>query len=103
MVTAVRLMRRLPRDPSRAGRMRGVTPPPMRDNRCVTDAPERYEQLLAFIGSHLPGPVREQENDDGSILFTGGEPPEVVVRLTETTVAVATFAGTPDTPVPLAV
>jgi hypothetical protein len=54
---------------------------------------ERFEQLIAFLGSNLPTPVDEQAAGDGSILFTGGAPPEVVVHLTETSVIVSEYAG----------
>ena len=57
------------------------------------DAPERYEQLIAFLDSNLPSPVDRQESADGSVQFTGGEPAEVVVSLTETSVLVSEFAG----------
>jgi hypothetical protein len=57
------------------------------------DAPERYEQLIAFLDSNLPLPVDRQEGADGSVQFTGGEPAEVVVSLTDTSVLVSEFAG----------
>src|SRR4029077_19634809 len=57
------------------------------------DAPERYEQLIAVLDSNLPSPVDRQESADGSVQFTGGEPAEVVVSLTDTSVLVAEFAG----------
>jgi hypothetical protein len=57
------------------------------------DAPERYEQLLAFLDSNLPAPIDRQDNADGSVQFVGGEPAEVVVSLTETSVLVSEFAG----------
>jgi hypothetical protein len=57
------------------------------------DAPERYEQLIAFLDSNLPTPVDRQEGADGSVQFTGGEPAEVVVSLTDTSVLVSEFAG----------
>jgi hypothetical protein len=57
------------------------------------DAPERYEQLIAFLESNLPAPVDRQETADGSVQFTGGEPAEVVVSLTETSVLVSEFSG----------
>ena len=47
------------------------------------DVPERYEQLIAYLGSNLPAPVDRQEASDGSIRFIGGEPAEVVVLLTD--------------------
>ena len=53
------------------------------------DAPERFEQLIAFLDSNLPAPVERQESADGSVQFTGGEPAQVVVSLTETSVIVA--------------
>src|SRR5438132_1422878 len=53
---------------------------------------EGFEQLIAFIGSQLPKPVDERQSDDGSIIFTGGQPSQVIVRLTEQTVVVAEFA-----------
>ena len=62
------------------------------------DAPERYEQLLAYLGSNLPGPVDRQEVDDGSIQFMGGDPPEVVVLVTATSVVVSEFSGEWETP-----
>jgi len=57
------------------------------------DAPERYEQLIAFLDSNLPSPVDRVESADGSVQFTGGEPAEVVVSLTDTSVVVSEFAG----------
>ena len=59
------------------------------------NAPERFEQLIAFIGATLPGPVERQTADDGTVLFTGGSPGEVVVRLTHTAVIVSEYAGAP--------
>jgi hypothetical protein len=61
------------------------------------DSSERYEQLIAFLGSQLPAPVEQQPGDDESIYFTGGSPAEVVVHLTQTSVVVAEFAGVWDT------
>src|SRR6267378_387378 len=59
----------------------------------LMDVSERFEQLIAFVSSQLPKPVEEQQGGDGSILFTGGEPPEVIVHLTDQTVVVSEFAG----------
>ena len=66
------------------------------------DAPERDEQLIAFLGSNLPAPVDRQEEVDGSIRFTGGDPPEVVVHLTQSSVIVAEFAGEWESPLTFA-
>jgi hypothetical protein len=61
-------------------------------------APERFEQLIAFLGSNLPTPVERQEDVDGSIRFTGGDPPEVIVVLTDSSVVVSQFAGVWESP-----
>ena len=61
-------------------------------------APERYEQLIAFLGSNLPAPVERQEDVDGAIRFTGGDPPEVVVLLTDSSVVVSQFSGVWESP-----
>jgi hypothetical protein len=61
------------------------------------NAPERFEQLIAFLSATLPAPVEQHAADDGSVLFTGGSPGEVVVHLTETSVIVAEYAGQWDT------
>ena len=58
------------------------------------DAPERYEQLLAFLGSQLPAPVDQQTDADSSIQFLAGDPPEVVVVVSAASVIVFEFAGT---------
>jgi hypothetical protein len=63
------------------------------------DGSERYEQLIAFLGAQLPQPVEEQTGaDGGELVFTGGEPVEVVVYLTGTSVIVAEFAGRWESP-----
>jgi hypothetical protein len=62
------------------------------------DVPERFEQLIAFLGSQLPAPVEQQPAGEGAIQFTGGDPPEVIVLLTQGSVIVSEFAGTWETP-----
>jgi hypothetical protein len=54
---------------------------------------ERFEQLIAFLGSQLPAPVEQVSEDDGSLIFTGGAPAEVVVLLTSSKITVSEFAG----------
>lgn len=54
---------------------------------------ERYEQLIAFLGSQLPAPVEQEPAGDEALVFTGGAPPEVIVQLTQTTVTVLEYAG----------
>jgi hypothetical protein len=60
--------------------------------------PERYEQLIAFIGSQLPRPVDQQPGAGDSLIFTGGDPAQVVVHLTSSAVAVLEFAGAWESP-----
>ena len=62
------------------------------------DVPERFEQLIAFLGSQLPAPVEQQQAAEGAIQFTGGDPPEVIALLTQGSVIVSEFAGTWETP-----
>lgn len=57
------------------------------------DVSGRYEQLIAYLSVQLPAPVDQQTADDGSLQFTGGAPPQVIARLTDTRVSVAAFAG----------
>ena len=61
------------------------------------DASERYEQLIAFLTTHLPTPI-EQEEQDGVLVFTGGEPGEVVARLTNSSVIIEEYAVKWETP-----
>lgn len=66
-------------------------------NRAVS-LDERFEQLIAFLGSQLPAPVDQEQADEGSLVFTGGTPPEVVVQLTTSNVTILEYAGTWETP-----
>ena len=59
---------------------------------------ERFEPLVAFLGSQLPPPVDEQTASDGSMVFTGGAPAEVVVHLTASSVTVSEYAGVWESP-----
>jgi hypothetical protein len=59
---------------------------------------ERFEQLIAFLGSNLPQPVEQQPDDQGGIVFSGGSPVEVVAHLTDTSVTVSEYAGVWETP-----
>ena len=62
----------------------------------------RFEQLIAFLSTHLPSPVQQEEQNDGTIVFTGGSPCEVVARLTNASVVIEQYAvrwETPFTPV----
>lgn len=59
---------------------------------------ERFEQLIAYLASNLPAPVDQHADADGSMRFTGGDPPEVVAHLTNATVTIFQFAGVWETP-----
>lgn len=54
--------------------------------------PAVFEELIAFIAAQLPAPVQQDFEDDGAVMFVGGEPGEVIVRLTGATVTVAEYA-----------
>jgi len=50
-----------------------------------------WEALLVSLRHELPQPVREEAAGDGSILLTGGDPAEVLVRLTRGVATVSEF------------
>lgn len=54
-------------------------------------ASERFEQLIAFLNSHLPEPVEQLPDDSGGIVFSGGSPVEVVAHLTETSLVISEY------------
>ena len=58
---------------------------------------QTLEEWHAFIAAHLPEPVQREEREDGAYL-TGGDPGEVVVRLSRGSVTVWEFAVTWDGP-----
>ena len=55
------------------------------------DTPERYEQLIAFLDAHLTNDRHELA--DGSLQFVGGDPPEVLAVLADTSVSVYTYSA----------
>lgn len=57
----------------------------------MTDRLE-WEALVVSIAHELPQPVVQESVGDGSIVFVGGRPGEVVVRLTRSTATVAEYA-----------
>lgn len=64
--------------------------------------PATFEEMLAFALAQLTAPIEQHADEDGAMVMTGGEPGEVIVRLTESEVTVAEFAISwhgPDTPV----
>ena len=50
-----------------------------------------YEQLKSLVRGMLPEPIDEQWQIDGSEVLIGGEPSQVVVRITRRTVSVYEF------------
>jgi hypothetical protein len=50
-----------------------------------------FEEWLAFLAAQLPDPVNQEEHPDGSVWFTGGEPGQVIARLTRSTITVFEF------------
>jgi hypothetical protein len=57
------------------------------------DTAERYEQLIAYLTSRLAEPVEQREHADGSLQFVAGDPPAVLVVLTDTSVIVSAFSA----------
>ena len=62
------------------------------------DVPERYEQLIAYLNSHLPEPVEQLDGDGGALQFLAGDPPLVIAVLTDTSVTISEFAGVWESP-----
>jgi len=61
-------------------------------------ASERYEQLIAFLSTHLPTPVEQSDETNGIMVFRGGSPVEVVATLTHSSVIIDEYAVRWDTP-----
>ena len=64
--------------------------------------PTSYEELLAFVEAHLDAPVARDRAPDGSLYLVGGDPPQVIVRVTSSAVTVSEYAVRvegPDAPV----
>ena len=51
-----------------------------------------WEALLTSVVHALPQPVVEEAVRDGSTVLVGGDPPEVLVRLTHSTATVSEYA-----------
>ena len=59
---------------------------------------QNFEEWLAFISTHLTEPVSTELAPDGSTYLTGGDPGEVIVRLTRSTVTVWEYSVGWETP-----
>ena len=55
--------------------------------------PEGWEEWVAFLTTHLPEPIQQEVVPSGVIFFTAGDPPEVVVRLSPSSITVSTCAS----------
>ena len=51
-----------------------------------------WEALLASVTHELPAPVEQEAVCDGSVVLVGGQPAEVVVRLTHSMATVSEYA-----------
>jgi hypothetical protein len=58
----------------------------------VTELIEGWEDWIAFFEARLASPLDRADGADGSITYTSGQPAEVVIRLTPTTITVSEFA-----------
>jgi hypothetical protein len=50
------------------------------------------ESLVEYVKELLPDPIRESEGLDGALTMVGGDPGEVIVRLTADDVSVSLFS-----------
>jgi hypothetical protein len=62
------------------------------------DLSERYEQLIAYLTTHLPTPVSQEEHESGLLVFVGGTPGEVVATLSGSHVVIDEYAISFDGP-----
>jgi hypothetical protein len=53
---------------------------------------QKLEEWQAFIAAHLSEPVEQEERADGATYFTGGNPAEVTVRLSRSSITVWEYA-----------
>ena len=54
--------------------------------------PLAWEALVASLVHELPQPVKQETTLDGAMVFVGGDPGEVIVRLTDAVLTVSEFA-----------
>ena len=65
----------------------------------MIEYPEGWEEWAAFLSALLPRPVQQEMAPRRVTSFTGGDPPEVVVRLGPSSITVLQVACDPDGPV----
>lgn len=53
--------------------------------------PPGWEDWLAFFAARLPEPVRRDQAGDDTVIFLGGDPAEVIVRLSPRSIDVGEF------------
>jgi hypothetical protein len=51
-----------------------------------------WEALLTSVAHELPQPVEQETTRDGSVVLVGGDPGEVIVRLTRSAASVSEYA-----------
>jgi hypothetical protein len=51
-----------------------------------------WEELLVSMSHELPQPVKQEPGLDGAVILVGGDPADVVVRLTRSSAVVSEFA-----------
>ncbi len=54
--------------------------------------PLEWESLLASVRAELPSPVEQESAADGSVVLVGGQPGEVIVRLTRSLATVSEYS-----------
>lgn len=64
----------------------------------MTELLDGWEDWIAFFEARLPQPLDRVELRDGSILYTSGQPAEVVVHLTRRVITVSEFAVSWESP-----
>ena len=59
----------------------------------MPEYPQGWEEWFAFLTAHLPEPLQQEVVQSGVTFFTAGEPPEVLVRLSASSITVSTFTS----------
>ena len=59
----------------------------------MTDYPEGWEEWVAFLTAHLPEPIQQEIGPGGATFFAAGDPVEVVVRLSPSSITVSACAS----------
>jgi hypothetical protein len=57
----------------------------------MTEYPEGWEEWAAFLAAQLPEPVQQETGPGGATCFVAGDPPEILVRLSASSVTVSVY------------